>query len=80
MNDWQLELTPQQVRAIYFAGIMRGEREAWAYDWGQSADGDRFDELRVLLLFDRENGVVAELDQNERAEWWEAFRAAMGAP
>lgn len=79
MSDWQIELTPQQVRAIYLAGMARGEREATAFEWGRNADGDRFDDLREVLLFDRQSGVVAELDQDEREDWWLKFREAMGA-
>jgi hypothetical protein len=72
-----LELTPKQIEAIFDAGRERGSDEATAYDWGQRASGERLDGLRDLLLYDRQNGVVTELEMEERDEWWAAFLTAL---
>lgn len=72
-----IELTPKQIEAIFDAGRERGSDEATAYDWGSKARGERLDGLRDLFLYDRRNGVVADLESDEKDEWWAAFVAAL---
>ena len=72
-----LELTPKQIKAIFDAGRTRGSDEATAYDWGSHPSGETLDRLRDLFLYDRTDGVVAELDSDEKDEWWAAFVAAL---
>ena len=72
-----LELTPRQIKAIFDAGCTRGSDEATAYDLGSHTSGEYLDRLRDLFLHDRTDGVVAELDSDEKYEWWAAFVAAL---
>ena len=72
-----LELTPRQIKAIFDAGRTRGSDEAAAYYWGSHPSGETLDELRDFFLYDRADGVVAELDIAEKDEWWAAFVAAL---
>ncbi len=72
-----IELTPKQIEAIFDAGRERGSDEATAYDWGERASGERLDRLRELFFYDRNLGVVNELEDAEQDEWWAAFVAAL---
>ncbi len=71
-----IELTPNQIAAIYNAGRARGLDEA-NVDEGSALSGDRYNKLRDLFLFDRENGLVAELHRKEKDEWWIWFKATL---
>lgn len=72
-----IELTPKQIEAIFDAGRERGLDETIPYDWGSHARGEKLDLLRNLFFYDKRNGVVVELEDDERDEWWAAFVAAL---
>lgn len=45
----QFNLTMDQIKEIYEAGIRRGNDEATAHDWGTSPSGSKFDELESAM-------------------------------
>lgn len=45
----QFNLTMDQIKEIYEAGIRRGNEEATAHEWGSSPSGTKFGELEDTL-------------------------------
>lgn len=77
--ETKLTLTPKQVRAIYDAGIKRGEDCATAYEWGSRPTGGQFDELEAAMLWDGDFDGIAPDDYDEKKAWWKAYLAELEA-
>ena len=54
----QFNLTLDQIKEIYEAGIRRGNDEATAHEWGSRPSGSQFDELEEAMHDILNQGVV----------------------
>lgn len=73
-------LTATQIKAIYEAGIDRGSNVATAYEWGSSPSGDKYDELEVVLIWDKETYLEDDLfalDFDEKESFWKRLKEDM---
>ena len=74
MTDKTFTFTVEQIKAIYRAGIRRGEEVQSAYDWGSTASGWQYDEL-VSAIDDIVNenkpwGADDRVDWNTIKDWF----------
>jgi hypothetical protein len=51
MTDRKFTFTIEQIKKIYSAGIRRGNEEATAFEWGESASGSYYGEC-VMAVHD----------------------------
>jgi hypothetical protein len=76
MSDVKYELTAEQIKDIYRAGIREGNDEATSFECGSSRFVSTYDYLEEVLIYDLK--ICGDIDYDQKAPWWKSFKEQAG--